>query len=284
MARVGAVSERSTTPDSAVMPPMPTPTPISAVSSGSPAASSEPERDRQHGVADHHAHALGAGVRGLLDHAAAELHLEAGGARRLRGVRERVARLLVELLGGHGVDHVGEPDAPVGGQGLRLIGSETAVTSAAPAARSSVARDGRPVLGIGQRLAFGRGEHDARGGAAGAREALLQQVLGLLGLRARHGELVRRLALERRRRHGDAGQQHVATARAPGGGASAPIRPAGTGTSPSGIHPRFGEQVAGSVPRGAAPRHRGGAPMSAPRSAEGPGPGSGRLPDVAGRA
>ena len=41
MARIGAVSDRSITPESAVRPAMPMPTPSAAVSSGMPAASSD---------------------------------------------------------------------------------------------------------------------------------------------------------------------------------------------------------------------------------------------------
>ena len=83
------------------------------MSSGRPAASSEPSVIGQDHEADHHAHALGVGLRLLGDDAAAELDLEAGVTRGLGRGGELVAGGIVDLVGGHGVDHVGVGDPPV---------------------------------------------------------------------------------------------------------------------------------------------------------------------------
>ena len=100
------------TPDSAVTPVTPMPTPISAVSSGRPAASSEPSVIARTTKPISMPALSEPASASLGDEAAAELDLQARGLGGLgRGV-ELVAGRVVDLVGGHGVDHVGEADAP----------------------------------------------------------------------------------------------------------------------------------------------------------------------------
>ena len=88
------------------------PTPMIAVSSGSPAASSEPSviaSTRKPTIMPR----LPSWCATVADEAAAELGLQPGLLGRRRRRLELFTRLVVDLVRRDGVDHVGEPDAPV---------------------------------------------------------------------------------------------------------------------------------------------------------------------------
>jgi hypothetical protein len=154
------------------------------------------QRDRQHEEADHDARSLGAGL-GLVGHeAAAELHLQAGGAGGIGARLQLVARRIVDLVGRLGIDHVRVTDAtgvPEGARPVRVDDEGDPVRAPRSCHRP---HHGGAVLGVGEPLAGACGEDHARRRPARARILLVQQILRALGLGARHLEPARELALE----------------------------------------------------------------------------------------
>jgi hypothetical protein len=109
---------------------------------------------------------------------------------------ELVAGDVVDLVGGHRIDHVGVADAAVLREGLRLVrvdGEGHPVCLPRPCDRL---QHGGPVGRVGEPLTIGSGEHDARRRSTRARVLLMQEVLGALGFGAGDLELARELSAE----------------------------------------------------------------------------------------
>ena len=104
-------------------------TPSIAVMSGRPAASSDPKRDGQDHEADHHAHALGVGLRSSPATTPPPNSTCKAGSRAAPAEATAVAAgSSIWSAGAIGVDHVGPGDPPVLRDGFDLVGVDDRVT------------------------------------------------------------------------------------------------------------------------------------------------------------
>ena len=175
------------------MPSMPTPTPNERGQQRQARGEQRPERDREHEDGDDHAERL----------ADRRLGLDRRGGPAVLDLRRRAAggcRDRVGLRGGHVGLHdrelqvrVSDPAVLGDGAGLERVGRRR------DGGHAGEALDGLLDRRLVDRLALGRGEHDAAGRAVGVglRHVALDQLDRRLGLRARDLELVRERALER---------------------------------------------------------------------------------------
>ena len=152
------------------------------------------QRDGEDEEADGDADGLGGGVRLGRDHAARPLDLHPGRLGGRGAGLELILGLRLEVGRRDGIAHVGEADRAVGRDRAGRVRVDDADDVGARARLLERGHD--PCLdgGVVEGGALGRHEDHARVGARGRRELVLEQLLRLLRLGARHREAVVRLA------------------------------------------------------------------------------------------
>ena len=211
VARIGAVADRVMIPLRALIPVSPMPTPTSAFMRGRPAAISDPNVIASTMYAMSRPRASDVCVVGWLTMPppkatvapAAACRRRRGGEVPLGGISD-VARGDLEGNGGIG-------DATVLRDRLAVVGVGDEQHLCPLSSLRQCRLDSRLDLGVIERRTIGRGKDDLRRGTRRGREALLQQVHGLLGLGAGDGELVRFRLRDGEREGGHRNEDHQPT-------------------------------------------------------------------------